>query len=130
MASLLAPLSAKLILGMGVALALSLGGNFLLVRKAWMDAGEAKVQKKLDAANGQLVAYKQTDAVNTAIAGQKALDTTALLADLNSIAERGREVRTVYRAAAAKAPLPVNCAPGQERFDAINRGLGPTKATP
>ncbi len=50
-------------------------------------------------------------------------DDAELIADLERIAERGRTTRTVYREAAAKAPLPEQCAPGQARMDAVNRGL-------
>lgn len=50
-------------------------------------------------------------------------DDSELFTELEAIAERARSTRTVYREAAAAAPLPQQCAPGQARMDAINQGL-------
>jgi len=58
------------------------------------------------------------------IAGQRNTDDAELLGELRAIAARGQQVRTVYREAAAAAPLPADCAPGQGRIDAVNRALG------
>lgn len=51
-------------------------------------------------------------------------DDAELLADLTAIAERARSTRVIYREAAAAAPLPSGCGPGQARIDAVNRALG------
>lgn len=58
--------------------------------------------------------------VTSAIAGEARRDNSKLLKDLDEIAERGRRTRVVYRAAADKRPLPMQCAPGKERMDAVN----------
>lgn len=52
-------------------------------------------------------------------------DNTKLLGELGAIVERGREVRVVYRKAANARPLPMQCAPGQARMDAVNAGADP-----
>lgn len=51
-------------------------------------------------------------------------DDAGLLARLDAIAERAQRTRIEYRTAAAAAPLPEQCAPGQARVDAVNRALG------
>lgn len=62
-----------------------------------------------------------------ALAKDAARDNTALLAELDALVERGRTTRTVYRRAAAQAPLPAQCAPGADRIQAVNQGLGPSE---
>lgn len=51
------------------------------------------------------------------------LDQQALTNELRAIAERGREVRTVYRNTINALPVAA-CAPGQERMDAVNAMVG------
>lgn len=65
-----------------------------------------------------------------ALAKDAARDNTALLAELDALVERGRVTRTVYRRAAAQAPLPSQCAPGADRIQAVNQGLGPSEPPP
>jgi hypothetical protein len=123
----LAPLSAKLILGLSLALLASMAGNFLLVRSAWIAHGEAKGQKareKLERENASLTRKIEIDA---ALAAQAKPQNEQLLADLRDIAERGQQTRVIYRQAAAKSPLAAVCVPGQARMDAVNAGLGPRK---
>ncbi|HEL5400126.1 TPA: hypothetical protein UOJ25_000201 [Stenotrophomonas maltophilia] len=59
----------------------------------------------------------------TGMAEQRTRDDAKLMADLERIADRGQRVRIEYRSIAAKQPLPEQCAPGQQRVDAINRAL-------
>lgn len=61
----------------------------------------------------------------TGIAERRDRDDAQLIASLQSIADRGQQVRTIYRTAAAQAPLDGKCAPGQARVDAVNAALGP-----
>lgn len=61
------------------------------------------------------------------LAKDAARDNTALLSELDALVERGRVTRTVYHRAAAQAPLPAQCAPGAERIQAVNQGLGPSE---
>jgi hypothetical protein len=123
--SILGTLSAKLVLGLSLALAASMTGNFLQARAAWVAHGEAKAAKKVDALATENAGLKQTAAINDALKQAATPQNAALLAELEGIAERGRAVRVVYRQAATKAPLPAVCVPGQERMDAVNLGLGP-----
>lgn len=58
------------------------------------------------------------------IAAGRNRDDAALLANLDQIAKRGQAVRVEYRTISADNPLPEQCAPGQQRVDAINRALG------
>lgn len=62
-----------------------------------------------------------------ALAKDAARDNTALLSELDALVERGRTARTVYRRVAAQAPLPAQCAPGADRIQAVNQGLGPSE---
>lgn len=123
-------LSTKLALIFGFLLLVSLGGNIELARRMWMQQ-----QKDVDAAQLAKTAaerdgLKLSARVNGAIAEQKGLDTTALLADLHGIAEAARPVRVVYRSAAHATPLAANCAPGAPRVGAVNDYLGPRNPAP
>lgn len=62
-----------------------------------------------------------------ALATDATRDNKALLVELDALVERGRTTRTVYRHAAAQAPLPAQCAPGSARIQAVNQGLGPSE---
>lgn len=121
--------TAKVIAGLGLALALSLGANAWQLYRAGIASGEAA-----GAAERQQLADDNSDlrvreAVSLTLAGQAADDNAGLVAQLDAIAERSRQVRIVYRTAATAAPLAAGCAPGVDRMDAVNQGLGP-KATP
>lgn len=119
------PVGLKAILILGGLLLLSSAGNIFLAKRMWQqeqkDADAAVLAKTAAERDG----LKFTAAVNEAIAGQKALDTSALLADLRGIAEAARPVRVQYRTAAAAKPLGASCSPGQGRVDAVNARLGP-----
>lgn len=62
-----------------------------------------------------------------ALATDATHDNKALLVELDTLIERGRTTRTVYRQAATRSPLPAQCVPGAERIHAINQGLGPSE---
>lgn len=59
----------------------------------------------------------------SALAKRRTRDDTHLLGQLEQIAERGQQTRTIYLKAAKATPLPQQCAPGQARIDAVNQGL-------
>lgn len=120
----------KVVAALGLALILSLGANVWQLYRAGVAAGEAAGEREREVLAGDNALLRQREAVAAALAQQARLDGQGLLADLQSIAERGREVRVVYRAAAAAAPLAVGCAPGAGRMDAVNRGLGPQEGGP
>ncbi|MEI2453843.1 hypothetical protein [Lysobacter firmicutimachus] len=65
-----------------------------------------------------------------ALATDATRDNKALLAELDALIERGRTTRAVYRHAATQAPLHAQCAPGAERIQAVNQGLGPSESSP
>lgn len=75
----------------------------------------------------------QNQALGTALTTARGLasdasrDNARLVSDLDALVERGRRTRVVFRHAAASAPLPAQCAPGAERIQAINQGLGPSE---
>lgn len=117
--------TAKIMLGLSLALALSAGGNAWQLYRAGVQQGEtagARERQALAAANA---GFRQAQAVNEALAGQSIADRAQLLADLTEVAERARAVRVIYRTAATATPLARGCAPGTQRMDAVNQGLGP-----
>ncbi len=57
------------------------------------------------------------------LAAARDRDDAQLLGRLDAIATRAERVRTVYRTAAAAAPLDAKCAPGPARIDAVNAAL-------
>lgn len=106
----------KWVLILSAALAASLWGNWHQFKRA-LTANLRLENKALTAALD----------VTTRMANARLRDDTQLMTDLEAIAARGQRVRVVYRQAAAAKPLPAQCAPGQARIDAVNRGLGPLK---
>jgi hypothetical protein len=111
---------AKLLAGLGLALALSLGGNALQLFRAGVASGEAKNTSKLEQLQRENAGLAKAHAINETLAGQRNIERTEILGELELIAERARPVKFVYREA---APLALGCAPGQGRMDAVNRGL-------
>lgn len=94
-------------------LVLSLAGNTWQAYRAFT----APMRAENAALSGALEQVKK-------IAAGRNRDDAVLLTTLGQIAERGQRVRIEYRTAAAAKPLPVQCAPGQQRVDAVNRALG------
>lgn len=113
-------ISQRIVLALAIALALSLGANVLLVRARWIAEGEARNQAELDRANAAIAQYSEQAAVTEAISKRAAQDNTLLLEHLSEIAKRAQQTKVIYRTAAAEAPLPVNCAPGKARVEAVN----------
>lgn len=74
---------------------------------------------------GRAVAIEASLGAAQEIARLAKSDNTKLLDRLDKIAARGERNRTTYSKAAAEAPLPTNCVPGQARVDALNKALGP-----
>lgn len=118
------PLTTKLLLGLGLALLLSLGANVWQLRSAWIAQGEAKGLAERQTLQASLEAATFANKVNARLAETAQADNTELLNDLAAIAERGRETRTVIKRVNAAHPLPATCAPGVERMDAVNATLG------
>lgn len=99
---------------LAVLLLLSMASNAWQAYRAFTQpvrAENAALSRALDQING--------------IAASRARDDAKLLASLQVIADRGQQVRTIYRTAAASAPLADQCAPGAARVDAVNTALGP-----
>ena len=122
---IVSPALVKIIGGLSLALLFSLGGNafffYHIAKKAGLSEGEAE-RKTLAANNAGL----EMDAgITKALSERASEDNTVLMSKLESIAVRGQETRTIYRTAAAQAPLAPNCGPGKLRMDAVNKGLGP-----
>lgn len=119
------PLSAKAALWFGLALLLSLSANAWQFRNAGVVQGRNEGEAERADLSGQLAQTSQALAVSKALETQGHEDHSQLLVQLDAIAERGQQFRTVYRAAAAAKPLAANCAPGAERVQANNALLGP-----
>ena len=121
----LSPALTKVIAGLSLALLVSLGGNVLLLKTIWVNEGEAKGEKEREALASNNAALEQDAAVVLALSKQARSDNGELLKSLEAIAERGRTDRVVYRTAANKNPLPLECKPGEDRQKAVNKALGP-----
>lgn len=106
----------KYLLIVSALLALSLFFNY----RQWRAAVNAK-------AHAEATALKQVMDKIDGISKTKVRDDEATYKRLEEIADRAKGTRTVYRDAAGKQPLPVQCFPGTERVDAINKSLGPQK---
>lgn len=50
-----------------------------------------------------------------------------LLSAMDASAATARAAAAIYRRASTAQPLPIQCAPGQARVDAVNRALGATQ---
>lgn len=116
--------SVNAIVGLSAALLLSLAGNVWQLWNAGVKSGKQTAAADLAVVNGSLQQLRKAQEDSAALAAKSRTDHTALLAELAAIAERGREVRVVYKTIAAAAPLAPNCAPGKARIDAVNAALG------
>lgn len=97
-------------------LAISLFFNY----RQWRAAVNAK-------SHAEATALKQVMNKIDGISKAKARDDEATYKRLEAIADRAKGTRVEYRNVADKQPLPVQCYPGEERVNAINKGLGPQK---
>lgn len=118
-------LTTKLIVVLILGLTLSLVGNVLQLRSKWIGEGKALGDVERRQLTQENANYRQKAAINAAIALQAHADNRDILNRLDGIAARAQETRVIYRTVAAKAPLGTQCAPGQQRMDAVDAGLGP-----
>lgn len=111
--------------GIALALVASLSVNgWQLYRAGKASAATAHALEKCDLV-GQLAGLERVIGQGQDIAAGREEDRAELLAELETIVDRGRKVRVEYRTAAAAAPLPVGCQPGEDRVNAVNDFLGP-----
>lgn len=118
------PVLLKAIGALGVALLLSLGGNAWQLYRAGAAHEREKGAVKAAELEGEIGELKQAAATSDRLAAAAQVDRIGLVNDLSALVERGRHERVVYVRAAAAAPLPVECVPGQGRVDAVNASLG------
>lgn len=112
---------------LAIGLAASAGLNIWQLYRAGKSADAVEHASQVCELNGQIAGLTATIDKTEAIAGLRAADNAELLANLDEIAQRGQRVRVEYRRAAAAAPLPVGCQPGEGRMDAVNDFLGPMR---
>lgn len=117
-------LTGKVILGLSLALLLSLGGNFWLVRHAWIKYGEDKSAAKVANLQAQVSSYQMTEAVNKALSKVAKEDHAKFLAQLQGIADDMAANKSRSKTVTRANPLPANCKPGKARMDSVNQTLG------
>lgn len=117
----------KAILALSLLLVLSLGGNFLQARHAWVKYGEDKKAAEVEGLKRQVAAFDKKAAVDAALAKAGNEDHEQLVQDLEKIAQGMKQNQSRSRTVTRANPLPANCAPGQARMDSINQTLGPQK---
>lgn len=98
-----------------------------LAASAWLNVWQWKraISAPLRAENRALSEALETQ---NGLARDARRDNVQLLERLEAIADRGQRTRTIYRNAAASAPLAQACAPGAARIEAVNQALGPSSA--
>ena len=106
-----------------ICLVLSIGGNAYQLHRAGKASAEHKAAMEQAVLQGQLDAKAAAASISAELAKDALADHATLVRDLETIAERGRQTRVVYRQAASAAPLPDGCAPGAARVDAVNKTL-------
>lgn len=99
--------------------------NVWFLYSAGKHSGEAKAAEQVAALQTKVSGFEVTAAVNTELAKRAETLNMSVLNELESIADRARETRIVYKEAARRAPLSANCAPGDARVEAVNATLGP-----
>lgn len=104
-----------------VILATALAGSAWLNVWQWKRAINAPLRAENRALNEALEMQNE-------LARDARRDNDQLLDRLDEIADRGQRTRTIYRNAAAAAPLAEACAPGAARIEAVNQALGPSSA--
>lgn len=90
--------------------------------RARADLRLCQQEHKTAVAEGRVAAFEDAAAKAKAIAEGARMDRAAILAELDTIARRAQQTRTVYRDRIREVPA-ATCAPGRERVDAWNEVL-------
>jgi hypothetical protein len=106
-----------------LALVLSLSLNAWQLHRHGQATGKAEGELQAAVERGRAEALAERADQMTRLATLAEEDRSAVLQDLERIAERGRTARLVYRDAIEKLPA-ASCAPGRERMDAVNALVG------
>lgn len=119
--------SAKLCIGLAIALAASIAGNLFMAFK-WGGASGSCEARFAGAAQAAEAKGKQAAAEEYAeraaqIAADAVQDREDIFERLEDIADRGQQTRTVYRDRIREIPA-ATCAPGAERMEAANAAIG------
>ncbi len=119
--------TAKPLLAVAGLLLASLAGN---VWQGWHSvnaAADCRAQREAAAATGEergrRLAAEETATRTGLVAAMASADNARLLADLEAIADRARQTRTVYRDRIREIPA-ATCAPGADRMQAANAAIG------
>lgn len=118
------PMLLKTIAALGVTLVLSLGANAWQLYRAGAAHERERGALAVAERDGRIAVLQAGLDTNARLAAAAREDHLGLVNDLSAIVERGRTTRVVYQRAAAAAPLPVGCIPGEARVDAVNAALG------
>jgi hypothetical protein len=104
---------------LGSTLLLSLSGNAWLLLKLGgaQEKAEGEIATAVQRGRAEALA-ERADQLGRLVSLAE-LDQAALMQDMREIAERARVARVVYRDRINALPAP-ECAPGQERMDAVN----------
>lgn len=108
---------------LALVLVLSLSANAWLLRKLGAETARADSEIATAVERGRAEALSQRADQLAQLVSLAELDRSVLLHELTEIAERGRTARVMYRDRISDLPAP-ECAPGQERMDAVNALLG------
>lgn len=108
--------SAQYLVILAVLLAASIALNFWQLKRAWTAPARAEnaALKEAQRTAEQLIADGQTRE-------------RGLLDAADQVAGTMQQAGKDYRRAIAQRPLAAQCAPGQERMDAVNKGLGQSR---
>lgn len=104
-------------IGIGLILLGLLGLSVALNVRQWADH---RAYVKAQDAELRAAAALASTATSARLARGAQGDNRKLMGELSEIVERGRKAKVVYQQAADARPLPAQCAPGQERLDAVN----------
>lgn len=126
-------LNVKVLAGLSIALLLSLAGNAYQQKYIWQhhatEVQKAKDAAQIQALTGENEGFRRTQAVENALAKRATEDHTALMAQLEAIAERGGRFETRWRTAPGLCQGgPDQVAARKARQDAANTLFGPAKA--
>lgn len=98
----------------------------IIAALAWLNVHQWKASiRQKDRA--EISALNDAIAKVNGLAERKVEDDAKTQKRLADIADQSEEALRRYSRAASQKPLPPECAPGPERVDAINAGLGPQK---